>query len=49
MHVMATLLKEVSQQFSVGADGFVFHDVFLSVFSVDLLLQLKWARAHVLV
>ena len=41
--------KDVSQQFYVGPDRLVIHDVFLSVFLVDLLLQLRWERAHVLV
>ena len=36
------------QQFYVGPDHFVVCDVFLSVFLVDLLRQLRWARTHVL-
>ena len=41
--------RVVSQQFYVGLDRFVVRDVFHSVFLVDVLLLLRWARAHVLV
>ena len=36
------LYRDVSQQFYVGPDRFVVHDVFFSVFLVDLLLQLQY-------
>ena len=35
-----------SYKFYAGPDRFIVLDVLLSVFLVDLLLQLRWARAH---
>ena len=42
---MFVLYGDVSRQFYVGLDCFVVRDVFLSVFLVDLLLQLRWATS----
>ena len=39
----------IQRIFYVRPDRFIVRNVFLSVFLVDLVLQLRWRRAHVLV